>query len=261
VSVQPPESIAAAYGDWDWSVASEWDDQQTWRLADRQTSRIHYLKVTRSGHYPTALEERERLLWVHKYLPVPAVIDAGSDTAVDWLVTAALDGTDATKHELLADPERLVPVLAQALAAFHAAVPVDECPFDFTMPTALEQVRQRIRDGVTEPTDLHPEYRHLTLDDALAEVERLAPDREDLVVCHGDYCFPNVLLDDAGVVTGYIDIGELGVADRWCDLAVAAWSVTWNAGPGWEALFFESYGVEPDLDRIRCYRLLYDLAS
>ena len=88
-----------------------------------------------------------------------------------------------------------------------------------------------------------------------------APDREDLVVCHGDYCFPNVLLDDAGFVTGYIDVGELAVADRWCDLAVAAWSVTWNAGPGWEELFFESYGVEPDPDRIRCYRLLYDLAS
>jgi kanamycin kinase len=261
VSVQPPESIASAYEDWDWSATSEWDDQAAWRLQERGGARVHFLKANLRGHFPTALDEVDRLRWARPYLPVPDVLDAGSDDRVDWLLTAAVAGTDATKHPLLADPERLVPVLARALAAFHAAAPVGICPFDFTMPVALRHVRRRIREGVAEPTDLHPEYAHLTLEEALAEVERLAPDHEDLVVCHGDYCFPNILLDDAGLVTGYIDIGELGVADRWCDLAVAAWSVTWNAGPGWEELFFESYGVEPDHDRIRCYRLLYDLAS
>jgi kanamycin kinase len=259
--VEPPESIASAYGNWDWSVASEWADQAAWRLAERDGARVHFLKATRRGHFPTALDEVDRLRWARPYLPVPAVIDSGSDDHVDWLLTAALAGTDATKHPLLAEPERLVPLLARALAAFHAAAPVDTCPFDFTMPAALQHVRRRIRDGVAEPTDLHPEYRTLSLDEALAEVERLAPAHEDLVVCHGDYCFPNVLLDDAGAVTGYIDIAELAVADRWSDLAVAAWSVTWNAGPGWEELFFESYGIEPDPARIRCYRLLYDLAS
>jgi hypothetical protein len=56
-------------------------------------------------------------------------------------------------------------------------------------------------------------------------------------------------------------VGELAVADRWCDIAVGAWSVTWNVGPGWEDLFYESYGVQPEPDRITFYRLLYDLAS
>jgi kanamycin kinase len=261
VSVQPPAAIRSAYDDWDWTVASEWADQQTWRLTDRATPRVHFLKVTQLGHHPTARDEQERLLWARSYVTVPEVIDAGTDADVDWLLTDALEGTDATKHALLSDPERLVPVLARALAAFHSAVPVAECPFDFTMTTALAAVRRRIRDGVAEQTDLHPEYAHLTLEQAFAEVERLAPDHEDLVVCHGDYCFPNVLLDNTGVVTGYLDVGELAVADRWCDIAVAAWSVTWNAGPGWEDLFYESYGVEADPDRITCYRLLYDLAS
>jgi kanamycin kinase len=72
---------------------------------------------------------------------------------------------------------------------------------------------------------------------------------------------PNVLLDETGAVTGYVDLGELAVADRWWDVAVGAWSTTWNIGAGWEALFFASYGIEPDPDRIRFYRLLYDLAS
>jgi kanamycin kinase len=70
-----------------------------------------------------------------------------------------------------------------------------------------------------------------------------------------------VLLDTGGAVTGYVDVAELGVADRWWDIAVGAWSVTWNVGPGWEDLFYEAYGVQPDTDRIAFYRLLYDLTS
>jgi kanamycin kinase len=261
MSLEPPAQIRSAYGDWRWSVASDWPDQATWRLEEPTGPRVHFLKLTQSGHFPTALDEEERLRWARPYLPVPEVIDSGSDVAVDWLLTGALDGTDATKHALLEDPARLVPAIARGLAAFHAAAPVDGCPFDFTTATALEHVRKRVRVGVAEPTDLHPEYQHFTLAQALDELERLAPAAEDLVVCHGDYCFPNVLLDDAGAVTGYVDLGELGVADRWCDIAVGAWSVTWNVGPGWEELFYDAYGVQPDADRITFYRLLYDLAS
>ncbi len=253
MTIEPPASIRAAYADWEWTPASEWAEQAAWRLRETGGTRVHFLKVTESGHFPTALAERERLLWARAYLAVPEVIDAGSDAAVDWLVTDARPGTDATKHALLAEPARIVPAIARGLVAFHAAAPVDECPFDFTMETALEHARTRIQTGITEPTDLHPEYRHLTLEQALARVEELAPATEDLVVCHGDYCFPNVLLDDQGEVTGYIDIGELGVADRWLDIAVAAWSVTWNIGPGWEDLFYESYGVAT---RSRPHRVL-----
>ena len=80
------------------------------------------------------------------------------------------------------------------------------------------------------------------------------------MVCHGDYCFPNALILD-GQVIAFVDLGELGVADRWWDLAVASWSTTWNIGPGWEDAFLETYGIEPDPERISYYRLLYDLAS
>jgi kanamycin kinase len=62
-------------------------------------------------------------------------------------------------------------------------------------------------------------------------------------------------------VAAYLDLGELGVADRWWDLAVATWSTTWNLGPGWEPAFLEAYGIDPDPERIAYYRLLYDLVS
>ena len=232
-----------------------------WRLDEPATRRVAFLKVVQAGHYPAPSQEADRTRWAHTYLPVPAVIDSGTDGAVEWLLTTEVAGIDAKLHPLIADPATLVPALGRGLAAFHAAAPASDCPFVFDARAAIAHVHKRVRDGIATAADLHPEHAHLTIDAALAELERLAPDSEDLVVCHGDYCFPNVLLDDAGAVTGYIDLGELGVADRWWDVAIGAWSTTWNVGPGWEDVFYEAYGVAPDPRRIAFYRLLYDLAS
>ena len=51
------------------------------------------------------------------------------------------------------------------------------------------------------------------------------------------------------------------MADRWWDVAVGAWSAGWNFGEEHEARFYEGYGIEPDPERIRFYRLLYDVVS
>ena len=84
---------------------------------------------------------------------------------------------------------------------------------------------------------------------------------DNLVVCHGDACAPNTLLGEDGRWSGHVDLGLLGVADRWADLAVATWSAEWNYGPGWDNLLLNAYGIRPDPDRTRYYRLLWDLSS
>ncbi len=160
---------------------------------------------------------------------------------------------------LTADPRTLVGILADGLRRFHQA-PRGECPFPFGLAEALAQVSQRVRAGKIAPEDMHDEHAHLSPAGALAELQRLRPVSEDLVVCHGDYCLPNVLIS-GGVATGFVDLGELGVADRWWDLAVGSWSVTWNLGPGWEDEFLARYGVARDESRIAFYRLLYDVTS
>ena len=85
------------------------------------------------------------------------------------------------------------------------------------------------------------------------------PPVDRLVVCHGDACAPNTLLSDDGSCSGHVDVGSLGVADRWADLAVATWSTAWNYGPGWESTLLDAYGIGPDPERAAYYRLLWDL--
>jgi aminoglycoside phosphotransferase len=72
---------------------------------------------------------------------------------------------------------------------------------------------------------------------------------------------PNVLLDpDACQVSGVIDTGRLGVADRWVDLAIATRSPTSRLnrryGPWTADRYLTRYGVAPDQSKIEFYRLL-----
>ncbi len=229
-----------------------------WRLSNRGD--VLYVKAAPVSWFPRLTAEAAKLSWARAHLPVPEVVDAGTDGGVDWIVTRSLPGFDATNPALAAEPERLVPLLAEGLRRFHEA-PVESCPFDFRLEVAMDQIRARAAAGhVLPPRDFHTDHRHLSLEGALDRLEELRPASEDTVVCHGDYCPPNILID-GWRVRGFLDLGEIGVADRWWDLAVGTWSATWNYGPGWEELFLRTYGVERDESRIEFYRLLYDLAS
>jgi kanamycin kinase len=71
---------------------------------------------------------------------------------------------------------------------------------------------------------------------------------------------PNTLVDDDGRCCGHVDLGSLGAAVRWADLAAATWSTVWNYGPGLEPRrLLDAYGVAPDPERLLYYRILWDL--
>jgi kanamycin kinase len=260
VGVIIPSSLREAYRDYTWDfVYSYGPEAVTFRLSDAG-GRTLYLKLTVSDAWPTLKMEAERMRWATDHLPVPGVVECGSDDLTNWLVTEALTGLPATHSSFSADPQELVRVLATGLRTFHEA-PVEQCPFDFRLDAALLLTRERMDAGhIDAERDFHPEFTHLTPADALSRLELDKPSSEDLVVCHGDYCLPNTLIGDDRVV-GYVDLGELGVADRWWDLAVATWSLTWSLGPGYEGAFLEAYGIEVDEERMEYYRLLYDVVS
>ena len=85
----------------------------------------------------------------------------------------------------------------------------------------------------------------------------VAPAEDHLVVCHGDACSPNTLIAPDGSCAAQVDLGNLGVADRWADLAVATYSLNWNYSPAYEDELLQAYGIERDDDRIDYYLRLW----
>jgi kanamycin kinase len=179
--------------------------------------------------------EARRLRWAARYVAVPPVLGFGVDGDCAWLRTGGLPGLSAVHPRWLAAPDVAVRAIGAGLRALHDRLPVRSCPFDWSVTGRLASLTPtgRARLGGPPPVD-------------------------QLVVCHGDACSPNTLIDGDGRWCGHVDFGELGVADRWADLAVATLSLGWNyPGRVWEAEFFTAYGVEPDPARIDYYRRLW----
>jgi kanamycin kinase len=177
--------------------------------------------------------EAVRLGWISSRHPAPTVISAGSDATAQWIVTAALPGDCAVGDTWRARRPEAINAIATGLRAMHA-IPIDDFPAEWISQVWVGR----------EPKSLGPR-----------------PSLDDPVLVHGDACAPNTLISLDGVWTGNVDFGDLGVGDRWADLAVASLSLDWNFGEGHQAEFFEAYGIKPDHDRIRYYRALWDLES
>jgi kanamycin kinase len=260
--VPVPAVVAALAGDD--TITPVWRNELgglTFRIEDgRGTTR--YAKWAAAGTPEIDLAgEAERLAWLEPHrgrAAAPTVLEHGADAAGAWLVTAAVPGRTAIDRRWRADPATAAAGIGRGLRLLHDALPVDSCPFDWSVDRRLARADERIADG-EGPPEWAPEHRHLELADAHARIA--APPAVDrLVVCHGDACVPNTLLHDDRTFAAHVDLGSLGVADRWSDLAVAAWSTEWNYGVGYAGVVYEAYGVAPDEERIAYYRLLWDLA-
>lgn len=227
--------------------------------ADGGPGGTRYIKWTLAGTPEIDLPgEAARLAWAADRATVPRVLEHGADQREQWLVTAEVPGSSAVLPRWTAEPATAAAGIGRGLRLLHDALAVHGCPFDWSVPRRLVRADQRLANG-EGPAEWSPEHRHLDPAEARARIGA-PPPVDRLVVCHGDACVPNTLLHDDGSFAAHVDLGSLGVADRWADLAVAAWSLEWNYGPGYDEVMYHSYGVTPDRTRTAYYRLLWDLS-
>lgn len=186
----------------------------------------------------TMADEARRLAWAGAHIRVPRVREQGVDAQHEWMVTDALPGKSAVAPRWVADAATAVRAIGTGLRTLHNSLPTKDCPFSWQVGHRVAKAEAR---GIRVPA-------HLTT----------APPIDRLVVCHGDACAPNTLIGDDGQFSAHVDLGALGVADRWADIAVAAMSTEWNYGPGWEDALIEAYGLDPDRRRLAFYRDLWN---
>src|ERR1700722_1284774 len=223
------------------------------------TSRC-FIKWTPVGSCPDLGAEADRLAWASPFHPVPEPLAGGADASGSWLVTTPLPGENAVSPRWKADPATAVTAIGAGLRALHDALPVGACPFSWSAEDRLTDARKQAAASQLRSASWHESHHQLSVGAAL-HLAAAIPPVDQLVVCHGDACPPNTLLTDDGRWSGHVDLGLLGIADRWADLAVATWSTDWNYGPGWDQLLLDAYEIAPDPERTRYYRLLWDLSS
>ncbi|KSS65308.1 APH(3'') family aminoglycoside O-phosphotransferase [Pseudomonas aeruginosa] len=142
---------------------------------------------------------------------------------------------------------------------------VDQCPFERRLSRMFGRAVDVVSRNAVNPDFLPDEDKSTPQLDLLARVERELPvrldqERTDMVVCHGDPCMPNFMVDPKTLqCTGLIDLGRLGTADRYADLAlmIANAEENWAAPDEAErafAVLFNVLGIEaPDRERLAFY--------
>lgn len=216
-----------------------------------------------------ARNEYRMMKWLDGKLPVPRVLAHETEGNKTWLLMSRCEGEMACDARYMSDPVRQTRLLAQGLRnLWH--VDISDCPADQSLTDKLNAARYQVEHGLVDLDNVEPDtFGENGFADPEALLQWLFTHRppEEPVLSHGDYTLPNVFLREDHV-SGYIDLGRSGIADKWCDIALCCRSLSHNYGGRYhgrtydgfdEALLFRELGLEPDWEKIRYYILLDEL--
>lgn len=207
-----------------------------------------YLKT----HAAEQLErESQMCLFLNRHRMAPELLFYATIDNRDFLLTKSLSGEDGIYHDHLAKPQKLAARFGECLGALHA-LPLEDCPYPNRKAEMLELAKRNISSGIYDPA-LIPE----AFDQAVATFQILQCLVMHEVVLHGDYCLPNIILDDF-VFRGFVDLGNGGIGDSHYDLYWGLWTLEHNLkSRAYNQIFRDAYGASRiDDDRLEFNRLL-----
>ncbi|MFF2270599.1 aminoglycoside 3'-phosphotransferase [Cellulosimicrobium cellulans] len=258
-AVGPTERGALAQGLWE-EVGS---GESSARVFVR-TDGARYAKVVSDDQVAALAGERDRVRWAaDQGIHGPRVLGWAETRDGAVLTTSAVPGTSADQVRPDQVRQAWTNIVA-AVAALHD-VPTSGCPFDRGLRTMLPLAQDVVARGAVRREFLRPEQEFRTGRDLLAELAAEIPVRQeqeaaDQVVCHGDLCLPNILLDPETLeVSGFVDLGRLGVADRHADLSLLLASAqdTWpDEAQHLQDRLEPLYGSPVDAERLRFHLFL-----
>lgn len=216
-----------------------------------------------------ASTELEMMHWMRNRLPVPEILCHEVEGGLSFLLMSRVSGMMSCDLELINEPERLIDILCEGLKLLWT-VDISNCPCDASLDHHLAAAEYNVRNGLVDLDNVEPETfgenGFKDPEDLLQWLKANRP-KEDLVLSHGDYCLPNVFANKKGV-SGFIDLGRAGIADRYRDIAICYRSLTSNLHGSYgdhppvefdAELLFERLGIEPNWEKIRYYILMDEL--
>ncbi|RXZ80894.1 aminoglycoside 3'-phosphotransferase [Paenibacillaceae bacterium] len=177
-----------------------------------------FLKISKQQ---TLQREADMTAFLHRLHAAPKVVAYESDGEHDYLLLEAAEGEDGTAPMHLGKPAQLAAAFGEYLQMLHT-LPTDGCPYS-------GRTREIVKEaGISEA--------------ALATLNELNYTPADQVIIHGDYCLPNIIMDNF-VFKGFIDVGFGGIGDRHYDLYWGLWTLQFNLKTDqYNDIFLNAYG-------------------
>ena len=207
--------------------------------------------------------------WLEGKLPVPKVLCYEQDEESQYILISKVRGKMSCSQEFMSQPELMTRRLADALKMLWS-LDISDCPRVRNLDDELAAARYRVENNLIDMENVEPNTfgpnGFKDPEELLCWLEDNKPEVEP-VFSHGDFCLPNIFFDDKGI-SGFIDLGDSGIGDKWKDIALCYRSLRWNAEgvyggnvyPDIKSMkLFEELGIEPDMEKIRYHILLDEL--
>ncbi len=213
--------------------------------------------------------EYTMMLWLNQKLPVPKIIEYDKTNKYSYLLMSKCPGVTACSDAMMTSPKQQSELLARALEEIWD-VDWKDCPSDCSLDNKLLQAEYNVCNGLINVSDCEQEtfckHGFSSPETLLYWLKENKPE-EELFLSHGDFCLPNVFFEN-GELSGLIDLGRMGVADKWCDIALCYRSLRNNYNGRYtghrlsgydESYLFNALQINIDWDKIRYYMLLDEL--
>lgn len=196
----------------------------------------YYLKTAPKG----ALRKEAEMARFFHSKGLGAEVLAYESLKADWMLTARVPGEDCTFPIYMEDPVRLCDTTAELLRILHETDPTG-CPVANRTTEYLATARWNREAGVYDP-QFFPGCK--SPEEAWRIAEEIGPHLQTDTLLHGDYCLPNIMLDNWRF-SGFIDLDTGGVGDRHVDLFWGIWSLQFNLKTDrYTERFLDVYGRE-----------------
>lgn len=169
----------------------------------------------------------------------------------DLMLTARAVGEDCTHACYLDDPKRLSVTIGERLRMLHEC-DASLCPVQDRMTPYFALAEENYRSGNYDSSHFPDSFGYRCAADAYAVMTAGRNSLRDRVLLHGDYCLPNIILDQ-WQFSAFIDLGTGGVGDRHVDLFWGAWTLFFNLGTdAYRDRFLDAYGRDKvDEEKLR----------
>ncbi len=211
----------------------------------------------------------EMMRWLEGRIPAPSVIAFEEDDCQSYLLMSRINGKMACDKYYLERPKELVPLLSKAIKMLQS-IDIKDCPVVKDLDRELKEAEYRVENGLVDIEDAEPDTfgengRFKDPKELLSWLKENRPSYEP-VLSHGDLCLPNIFIED-GDISGFIDMGNCGIADKWEDIAMCYRSLRHNFDGTYGKVYpgldpeslFEELGIAPDRGKIDYYILLDEL--
>lgn len=217
----------------------------------------YYIKIAKSNKLD---KEYYMFNYLKTYSLTPEVVYFNYDGKVSTLITKKIDGDMICCDEIFDDMYHVVDLASDAIKILQS-IDISDCPFYNNLDLKLSTAKYNIDNNLVTTKDMNDENQK-----RFGSVQKLYEylvnnkiKEEKLCFSHGDLSIPNIFYKDEKI-TGFVDLGDSGIADIWYDISILVKSLRRNyETEEAEEYLFKKLNIKPDYKVIEYYILLTDL--